>query len=406
MNRKKPAQSKKPAFAIPLAMLAVIILSVIGAGLLSLGMHGRLFAVRTSSDIAARCAADAALTKAVFEMNKKLKVTPWDDSSLPKATDEMLPNSDATFSYTITGDILNGYTIECTGKSGLAEKRITFTLQLQGPFEPPILTRQTILLKSGTLVEGYNSLDPWDTNTQIQIGTSSILPNSIILNSGVIVKGNVFIGVGGNVETVIKNSGASIYGSYAINEEIEFPAVTPPVLADMGTGISVHGTTLTIGPDDTGQYDQIQVKRAANPGILEIDGGDIVLYVTGDVGLGQECEIIIREGASLTLYLGGNLNADNEAGINNESVPASLKLFGTATKEQKITLKAKSESLGAVYAPNAVITLMADGHVRGSIVCKSFEMKSGGNFYYDKALRNVGADDDAVRFVVKQWREE
>ncbi len=406
MNRKKPAQSKKTAFAIPMALLAVIILSAIGIGLLSLGMHGRLFAVRTASDIAARCAADAALTKAVFEMNEKLKVTPWNDSTLPQATDETLPNSDATFSYTVTGDIDSGYIVECIGKSSEAEKRITFTLQLQGPFEPPILTQQAIILKAGTLVKGYNSLDPWDTNIQVEIGTNSILPDSIILNNGVIVNGNVFIGVGGNLETAIKDLGASIYGSYATTEEIEFPPVTPPVLADMGTGISVHGTTLTIGPDDTGQYSKIDVKRAANPGILEVNGGDVVLYVTGDVGLGQECEIIIREGASLTLYLDGDLNVGNEAGINNEGLPASLKLFGTATEEQQLTLKAKSESLGAVYAPNAVVTLMADGHVRGSIVCKSFEMKSGGNFYYDKALRNVGADDDAVRFVVKQWSEE
>ena len=402
----KPLQSKKPAFAIPLAMLAVIILSVIGVGLLSLGMHGRLFAVRTASDIAARCAADAALTKAVFEMNEKLKVIPWDDSTLPQATDETLPNSDATFSYTITGDIDSGYIVECIGKSGLAEKRITFNLELQGPLEPPILTQQTILLKGGTLVEGYNSLDPWDTNIQIQIGTNSILPDSIILNNGVIVNGNVFVGVGGNIETAIKDLGASIYGSYAITEEIEFPPVTPPALTDMGTGISVHGEILRVGPDYNGQYGKIDVKRADDHGILEINGGDVVLYVTGDVGLGQECEIIIREGASLTLYLDGDLNAGNEAGINNESLPASLKLFGTATEEQHITLKAKSESLGAVYAPNAVVTLMADGHVRGSIISKSFEMKSGGNFYYDKALRDVGADDDAVRFVVKQWSEE
>ncbi|MHC4461120.1 MAG: DUF7305 domain-containing protein [Planctomycetota bacterium] len=402
----KLLQSKKPAFAIPLAILAVIILSVIGVGLLSLGMHGRLFSVRNTSEVAARCTADAALTKALFEMNEKLKVTPWDGSILPQAVDETLPNSDAIFSYTVTGDIVNGFTVECTGKSGRVERKINATLKLQGPFEPTILTRQNIILKGGTLVEGYNSLDPWDTDTQVLIGTNSILANSIILNSGVIVDGDIFVGIGGDIETAIKDLGANINSKYALSEEIEFLDVTPPLLPDMDTDISIHGTTLTIGPADNGEYEEIQIKRAANPGIMQIDGGDVVLYVTEDIGLGQECEIIIKEGASLTLYLDGDLNAGNNAGINNESLPASLKLFGTSTEEQQFTLKAKSESLGAVYAPNAVIILSADGDVRGSIVSKSFEMKSGGNFYYDEALRNVDSDDDAVRFVVQQWREE
>jgi len=397
--------SKKTAFAIPLALLAVVILSVIGVGLLSLGMHGRLFSVRNTSEVAARCAADAALTKAVFEMNEKLKITPWDGSILPQSTDEILPNSDAIFSYTVTGDIINGFTVECTGQSGRVERKINANLKLQGPFEPTILTRQTVILKAGTLVDGYNSLDPWDTNVQVLIGTNSILANSIILNAGVIVDGDIFIGIGGDIETAIKDLGADINGKYALSEEIEFPDIIPPLLPDMGTGISIHGTTQTIGPADNGQYEQIQVKRAANPGIMQVDNGDVVLYVTGDIGLGQDCEIIIREGASLTLYLDGDLNAGNNAGINNESLPASLKLFGTATEEQQFTLKAKSESLGAVYAPNAVITLSADGDVRGAIVGKSFEMKSGGNFYYDEALRNVDTDEDAVRFVVEQWRE-
>jgi hypothetical protein len=402
----KKLQSKKQGFAVPLAMLAVIILSVIGIGLLSLGMHGRLFAVKTASDISARCAADAGLTKALFEMNEKLKVTPWDNTTLPQATDEVLPNSDATLSYTITGDITNGYTIVCTGKSGLVEKTINAILQLQGPFEPTILTQQDVILKSGTLVDGYNSLDPWDTEVQVLIGTNSTLPDSIILNSGVTVNGDVFVGFGGDIETAIKNLGANINSMYPLPEDIEFPAVTPPVLEDMDTDISIHGTILTIGPTDTGQYEEIQVRRAANPGVMQVDGGDVVLYVTGDISLGQECQIIIREDASLTLYLDGDLTSGNDAGINNESFPASLKLFGTATTEQQINLKAKSESLGAVYAPNAEVILMADGDVRGSVVSNSFEMKSGGNFYYDEALRNVDTDDDAVQFVVKQWSEE
>jgi hypothetical protein len=414
MNKKR-AQSKtnrldvsceRPGFAVVLVMCAVVILLIIGGGVLSLGLHSRELAVRTSSEIAARCAADAGVTKAFFEMNEKLKVIPWNGSVLPEATNEVLPNSNATYTYAVTGDLSSGYVLTSAGKSGIREKIISCSLPLQGPFERAILAQGSIILKAGTVVQGYNSADPWDTDIEIHVGTKSILDDSVVLNSSVIINGDVFIGVGGNVETVIKDLGATTYREYALIEEIELLVITAPELVDMGSGLNVHGTTLTVGPVDNGQYSEIEVKRAANPGILEVNGGDVVLYITGDISLGQECQIIIKDGASLSLYLDGDFDSGNDAGINNESLPTSLKIFGTSTEEQSLTLKAKSESLGAIYAPNAIVIIMSDGDVYGSVTAKSFELKTGGNFYYDKALREVAPDDEGVEFVIKEWRED
>ncbi len=231
----KTLQLKKPGFAIPLAMLAVIILSVIGVGLLSLGMHGRLFSVQTTSEIAARCAADAALTKAVFEMNEKLKVTPWDDSSLPQATDEMLPNSDAILSYTVTGDIVNGFTVECIGKSGRAERKINATLQLQGPFETAIFADATIDLKNGTVVDWYNF---GENEGNLQIGTNSTEPASIDLKNGATVNGDVVVGAGGDPDVVINSTWATITGeTYALTERYELPPITVPQHLPLNTGL-------------------------------------------------------------------------------------------------------------------------------------------------------------------------
>lgn len=392
-------------FALAAMLCAVVILFVIGASVLSLGLHSRGFAARTSSDIAARCAADSGVTKALFEMNEKLKVIPWEDSSLPEATNENLPNTEAIYSYGVTGDPGSGYFIQSTGKSGLQKKVISCSLSLQGPFERAILAQGPLILKSGTLVKGYNSEDPWETDIDAPVGTLSILPDSVVLNTGVIIEGDVIVGVGGSVETVVKDLGASTHRKYALLKEIELPAITAPELVDKGAGIKVHGTTFTIGPTDTGQYDEIDLKKASNPGALEVTGGDVVLYVTGDISLGQDCQIVIKNGATLVLYLDGDMLAANNAGINNEGTPTSFKLFGTGTEEQTITLKAKSESLGAIYTPNAVVTIMADGDIYGAVTAKTFEMKSGGNFYYDKALRAVKFDDEALRFVIKEWRE-
>lgn len=410
----KPAQRKtnrlslyrrREGFALSLMLCAVVILLVIGAGVLKFGLYSRRMAVQSSSDIAARCAADAGVTEALYAMNEKLKVQPWDDSSLPYLTDETLPNTNATYSYTVTGELSDTYFLESTGTYGQREKTIGCTLSLQGPFEHAILSLGPLILQAGTVIDGYNSQDPWDTDIDVKIATQSTLPESMVLYNEVVVNGDVAVGIGGDVDTVIRDLGATTGRRYALNKWIEMPPVYPPELSDKGPGIQVHGNTVIIGPDDTGQYGQIDVRRNVNPGFLEVNGGNVTLYITGDVRLGQECEIVIKDGSSLVLYLDGDMIADNDAGINNESDPTSLKIFGTSTDEQYLNIKAKSEACGAIYAPNAIVTIISYSDFRGSVVSKSFELKTGGHFYYDEALRNVTIEDEAVRFVITEWSE-
>jgi len=404
MSGKRLLQSVRRGSALPLVMVAVLILFVMGMGLLSLGLHSRILAIRAGSEIVARCAADAGLTQAVYEMNEKLKVQPWDDSTLPQITGQGLPNCSASFSYTVTGDLASGYYLESVGNYILADRKVNCILPLQGPFEKAIFVQGALILKAGTLVDGYNSGDPSIIDVAVSIGTNSTLSDSVVLNSGVTVDGDVLIGPSGVVEDVIQDHGASTGDRYALIDKVEFPPVTPPGLANKGI-IMVHGTTLVIGPADSGEYSKIVIKRAAEPGILEISGGEVVLEVSGNIDLGQDCEIIVTPDASLTSYLGGDLNTDNNAGINNQNAPGDFKLYGTGT-EQTFTIRAKSDVLGAVYAPNADITIMADGDIYGSFVSKSFQMMSGGNFYYDEALKDVSINDEAVQFVVRGWSEE
>ena len=414
MNNYKPVQSKsdrsgvcrrRGGFALSLMLCTVVILLVIGAGVLKFGLHSRRMAVQSSSEIVARCAADAGVTQAVFSMNEKLKVKPWDESSLPHLIDETLPNTDAIYSYKVQGDFSDTYYLKSVGTYGQRDKTIGCTLSLQGPFDHAILSLGPLILKTGTIIDGYNSQDPWDTDIDVRIATQSTAPESMLLYNEVVVKGDAAVGVDGDVDTVIRDLGATTGRRYALNKQIEMPPVYPPELTDMGPGIVVHGNTVIIGPDDTGQYGKIEVKRNVNPGFLQVDGGDVTLYVTGDIRLGQDCEIVIKKDSSLVLYLDGDMVADNDAGINNESNPTSLKIFGTSTDEQNLTLKAKSEALGAIYAPNAIVTIIAYSDIRGSVSSKSFELKTGGNFYYDEALRNVSTEDEAVRFVITEWNE-
>lgn len=143
--------------------------------------------------------------------------------------------------------------------------------------------------------------------------------------------------------------------------------------------------------------------------MLEIEGGDVVLYVTGDIQLGNSCEIVVTNNSTLTIYTDGNIHCRNGSGINTLNPPEeadTLQIYATGTGSQFFDIKAKSQFTGIIYAPDADVDLYANGDAYGSIVARDFEFKAGGNFYYDEALQKKNTvKDEGVQFAVSRWSE-
>ena len=406
---KKLLKSKRRGSAIPLAIVVVLILLAMGTGLLSMGLNSRTFSTRTTSDITARCAADTGLTMALYQMNQKLAVKPWSSSSLPTAKETSLLHCDATYTYDVTGDLNKGFIMAAVGISENAVRAVYATIGLQGLFEHAILTKGSLVLKAGTTIDGYNSADPFDTDFKVNIGTQSTADSMVVLNSGVIINGDVLVGLGGDPDSVIKDLGATTGDQLGGTENDPLPTITPPAtLLDTGLDITAKSETITITPADSGQYGNISLSSSVTSGILEIDGGDVVLYITGDIDLGNSCEIIVRDGSSLTIYVDGDIVTDNGSSIGTENPTKdamTLQLYGTGGVGQDFDIKAKNDWTGVIYAPNADVDLYAGGDAYGAIVAGSFEFKSGGNYYYDEALREVSMEEEGVSFVIERWYE-
>jgi len=357
---KKLLQSKRCGSAMPLAVVAIIILLAMGVGLLSLGFNSRVYTIRNASGIKARCAADAGLAMALFEMNQKLQVKPFNEGILPRATNVKLPYSDQVCSYRVIKNFAGDYTIISFGQSGQARRAVRATIGLQSPFNDAILTKESLTLKSGTTIDGYNSNDLTETDIELSIGSQSAANDSVVLNNGVTVEGDVFVAPGADLDTAIKDLGATVNGDKHTGEQITLPKVTAPPLPNMATDISAKGLTVTITPAKNGIYTEIDLASTGpKPGILEIDGGDVVLHVTGDIDLGNSCEIVVKDGSTLKIYVDGDIACDNGSSINTEAPPeeaATLQLFATGEGAQSFDVKAKSEWTGTIYGPAAEIS--------------------------------------------------
>jgi hypothetical protein len=398
----RPVCSKKRGAALASVLEMIVFLFTMGTGLLALALNSRMAALRTAREIEARCAADAGLTKALFELNRMLEAEAWNDSSLPQAVDEALPNCDATFSYTVTEDVDDSYAIESIGKSSQvrAERRVDAALRLQGPFDFVLGVQENLVLKPGSVIDGYNfSRD----GEKLQVATLSTLPMQIVLGRGALVDGDVAVGVGGDPAFVICAPAATITGQiYALAEQLYLPGITAPEwLDDLSSGGALREPATITG---SGKYDAISIGQGK---IVTIDG-PVTLYVIGDISLSNSAQIQINNtnpDAFLTLYMGGNLYCKNGGIINNLTQdPCKLKIFGLDTCSN-LSFATNGVFYGAIYAPNAMVNLKSDVEVYGAVVAHCIYQGSAANIHYDASLRDVSVNDECVRFVVQYWQE-
>jgi hypothetical protein len=382
---------------LPIIVPVIIFMLVIGIGILGLGLRSRMLAVRTGTDIAARCAADAAIADAVFRMNEKIKIKPWDGSSLPAASNVSLPNCDATFDYVVSA-VSGNYVVNATGRAGHSVRHIEGILRIQSAFDYAIFAKDSIELKNSAIVDWYNNQpDDWP----MQIGTNSTF------SSAVIFKNDVVVGVGGIPSDVISGIDQVQGSTYAMFSKVVLPSVTvPDSLTMMASGGDIkNDTTLS----SSGKYSSINL---GNSEVLDINE-PVFLYITGSITLGNNAKIVIGDpnidpdnDASLTIYHAGDFEGKNGSSINNLTADAKrFTLYGLDTCVD-IRLKNGSDFYGTVYAPNASIILDNSAFTYGSIVGKSFTLKNGGTFYYDTNLRDKTVNDDAVRFSIKRWSEQ
>jgi hypothetical protein len=394
----------KRGSVMTLILIAVFLLMIIGVGVIGLDFHGRMMAVRSCADIAARCAADAAIADAVFQMNEKLKVKPWDESSLPVASNIGLPNCDATCDYTVS-NVGGNYVIQGTGRSGHSIRSVEGILRVQSMFDYALFAKDSIELKNSATIDWVNN-EPNDW--PMQVGTNSINDGAITLMSSTTINGDVVVGVGGDPASVINaHSGVSITGdTYAMFSKAIFPSVIVPAwLASMASGGDIKNTT-TISV--SGKYTSINLKNSDKLTITE----PVVLYITGNITLGNSAQIDIGgpldtdNDASLIIYLAGNFESKNSSQINNLTADAKRFTLYCLDSCTQLVVKNGCNFYGAIYAPNASIDLDNSGNIYGSIVGRTFVLRNSATFFYDAALRDRTVNDDAVRFVINRWSEQ
>jgi hypothetical protein len=370
-----------------MAALAAVFIFILGVGLLTLGFNRRLHSIRSNQQLTARCAADYGLTEALYKMNLR----DWTDATLPAESSISIPGCDATYSYTVT-NIGGTYSVRSSGKSGAITKTVICDLRLKSAFEYAILTKNTLDIGSCSKVECVGC-----GNNPLKIGTTNN-PNEdaeIILKPNSVVDGDILLGQGG-IPSLVVGPGATYHNIYAVATDYDLPMPTVP--ADINSG-PLKAALNNPASVTSGKYPSLTLGAHKK---LDINGV-VDLYITGDIHLGTDANIVLAPNAKLTIYLAGSFNGNNGAGFNNSGDPNKLAIYGLGSGA--INIKNSYEFHGTIYAPDAYVYIYNGVKVYGSVIAKDYKQDNSAIFTYDAKLRKI-TDASLTRFVPSHWREQ
>lgn len=391
-----PVTRNKGSVLVLLLAVSVLI-TVLGSGMLTLGYHNRVRMTRTTQQMAARVAADAGLTRAIYTLDAQFTAGSLTSDNLPAAADVTIPNFDGCYTYTVSQDGLGSYTIVATGTYENAQVNIEGVMTGAGmTHEYALLTQGDLTLRNSATIDWYNGDG---SDGLLKIGTNSTETGKITLYNRSYINGDVLVGAGGNPGNVINDNGGSYAGTaYAQAVAQPIPAVVvPDTLAAGPAQDAITGNT-TISR--SGKYCGISLGNSKK---LIIDG-NVMLYITGDVVLNKSAVIEINEGASLVLYVDGSVVGKNGSQFNNKTKdPRSLKLLGTDDC-QDVELKNSGDMYAIVYAPEADTVLHNSATIWGAVTAKTCELKNSASFYYDASLADY-QDPLFSELKLASWRE-
>ena len=127
-------------------------------------------------------------------------------------------------------------------------------------------------------------------------------------------------------------------------------------------------------------------------GNFNISGGNVTLFVAGDVTMSGNSRLTIAEGSSLTLVVRGKFSVGASArvitpvaGVGADGVPV-FSVYSDFSGADGIVLSGASDLYAAIYAPLTDVKVQGSGQLFGSVLAKTVAATGAGGIHYDEAL--------------------
>lgn len=378
------------------ALLAVVVMVVMIAGMAVVVLQTDLQLSRSRSDVATNQRAFYAAEAAIHEASVAVALgeVAVEQGATVALGSEPAPRTlgNADYWTTITRLDSRHYSIVGTaidGRSRRSQERI-MTIAANGFFQYAAYGKEGVELNSNAFIDSYDStVGPYAT--QVTSGSDFARANAIVgsdrdivLSSNTEVQGDAHPGPNGTVDA--SRPGALVAGSTApADEEFEFPEIEIPTIGSSGDRNIRQDVVL--GPGEV-RLESVQVDNGATVRIegpativvsdllmrsgttLEFDpaNGTIELFAEHDFVLQSNTSVITHSDSAVDVKM--YLDGDTRPGPGRDQVE----------------LSSNSAFVGAIYAPHAELWLGSNFEIFGSVIAMALDLSSNGLIHYDEAL--------------------
>jgi len=137
-----------------------------------------------------------------------------------------------------------------------------------------------------------------------------------------------------------------------------------------------------------------------------VDGGDMTLYVKGDINIGGGASFTVAEGSSLKIVTDGRFNLPSgldiasDSGTDDEGNPI-LSIYstfddgGASGWNAGVNISGNSTFRGTIFAPYSTVNVGGSGELFGAVKGQRVEVSGSGDIHYDEALMesSIGTGD-------------
>jgi hypothetical protein len=307
--------------------------------------------------------------------------------------------------------------------------KVNTRLQTTGGGPGGISTKGKISFSGGGSLDSFDSSDPAKSGPNGEYVAAKRQANGLAMSNSTVldaihvdtahIYGSVVTGpagtvtvAGGAVGDIAFNAtptGTHIQtGHQTADANLQFDALTEPFVWSTGFTPLAGGTNVNGDPYtyvlNAAQYTNWKLPGGVNVGggkSILVTGGDVTLYVNGKFTLGGSGFLYVAPGASLKIYISGDLDVSGTGVVNGTSRAKNVAIYGLGTSNDSWVYSGSSTFIGTVYSPYDQFTFSGSAGASGSFTANNVVISGGAAVHYDESL-NGGT---LPEYIANSWNE-
>lgn len=340
--------------------------------------------------------------------------------------------SSSTFNAFITAV---GNATNTSGKVSTVSRAVLATIYKSSHFPVALMSKDKIDMNGNNVyVDSYDSSDASKSTSGAydaakrqangNVASNGTFTNTVNIGNADVYGvaytgpgGSVSIGSSGSIgptfvssDRAITENGGKANGWIQSDFNVDVPSVILPTGAAswtipagaVGSGDKQINKSTTLNSGDY-RIGTVTLNSSSQGDTMTI-AGNVRLYVVGAFDISGLGSLVINPGASLTVYIGGDVKVTGNGFVNNAVTPDKNVWFALDTSTTW-TIAGNGSFSGGIYAPNATVSFKgggSSGDASGAIVAKKVILTGNAKFHYDENFKNANT---GAGYSVVAWQE-